>query len=323
MMKVPTNLRTTYQQQIELNEAVRERAEGIIKDFLQPHWHYEGRLKELESFALKIQSGRVPNPAALEDFFACTIVVRNALEIPAAECLVQKHLSVLERRPPEPNKTHKSADAFPFDDLRIYATLKKSELTPATDLDDVKFEIQIKTFLQHAWSIATHDLLYKSSDVRWPKARIAFQIKAMLEHAELAIQEAGPLSTASLVAKTDERTAAVAAIIDEVSKRWPPERLPADLRRLAENIVTAMSFFEAKATEFSPIIDAETAAGRGVKALNLSPYSALIQGLVFAKNNEFQKFLKRSSRRKLAVPQDIEVPSGVVWPPISKNVVVV
>ena len=51
------------------------------------------------------------------------------------------------------------------------------------------FEVQIKTILQHAWSIATHDLIYKTDTVSWPKERIAFQVKAMLEHAEIAIAE--------------------------------------------------------------------------------------------------------------------------------------
>jgi hypothetical protein len=43
----------------------------------QKGWFFTWRLKELESFALKIETGRVSNPVALEDFFACTIVLRS------------------------------------------------------------------------------------------------------------------------------------------------------------------------------------------------------------------------------------------------------
>ena len=62
--------------------------------------------------------------------------------------------------------------------------------------------MQVKTFLQHAWGIATHDLIYKTDDVSWSRQRIAYQIKAMLEHAEMSIQEAGRLAEAVALSKT-------------------------------------------------------------------------------------------------------------------------
>jgi ppGpp synthetase/RelA/SpoT-type nucleotidyltranferase len=98
---------------------------------------------------------------------------------------------------------------FRLIDLRLYVTLPDSPALPPTDLSDVVFEVQIKTFLQHAWSIATHDLLYKTDAVNWSKERIAYQIKARREHAEISIQEAEDLATSAALAKEDRKTVRV------------------------------------------------------------------------------------------------------------------
>jgi hypothetical protein len=323
MMKVPPHLRTVYEQQHQLNETLRATAQDVMAGFKQPRWHYEARLKRLESFALKIESGRVPDPSAMEDFFACTLVVRNSGEVPVAEAEVLEHFRLVERRPRNPIRTHKGPEAFPFDDLRLYVTLKPSELSRPTDLENITFEIQIKSFLQHAWSIATHDLLYKSNDVRWAKARIAYQIKAMLEHAELVIEEVEPLAGAQALAKTDVRTEEVSLLIEAIKERWPNERLPTDVKRLAENILTALRCFSAIPSEFGQLIDAESEQGRGVRSLNLSPYSATIQALVMQKADRLNAFLKKSDRSRLAVPAEIDVPDGLTWPPVSERVIMI
>ena len=72
-MKISASIRNIHEDQ----KAVDGRMAGLKKI----RWHYESRVKELTSFALKIETGRVQTPAALEDFFACTLVVANATEI--------------------------------------------------------------------------------------------------------------------------------------------------------------------------------------------------------------------------------------------------
>ncbi|MBO9102288.1 MULTISPECIES: hypothetical protein [Rhizobium] len=68
-------------------------------------WFFVSRLKELESFALKIETGRVPEPAKLEDFFACTLVVPTLAHIEVAENAVLSHYDLSARRPPDDSKT--------------------------------------------------------------------------------------------------------------------------------------------------------------------------------------------------------------------------
>ena len=55
-------------------------------------WHYESRVKNLESFALKVESGRYDDPNQVEDFFACTIVAENLDSMSKAEKLVLQTL---------------------------------------------------------------------------------------------------------------------------------------------------------------------------------------------------------------------------------------
>jgi hypothetical protein len=73
-MKVPASIRKLYEEQLEVNQRLKLKVDERIKNLRAERWHYESRLKQEQSFALKVESGRVPNPAALEDFFACTLV---------------------------------------------------------------------------------------------------------------------------------------------------------------------------------------------------------------------------------------------------------
>ena len=82
MMKIPSAARHAYDIQAESNAELQQRVRDLVDDLREPTWHYEYRIKEVESFALKLESGRVPDPYSLEDFFGCTLVVRNALEVP-------------------------------------------------------------------------------------------------------------------------------------------------------------------------------------------------------------------------------------------------
>ena len=71
-------------------------------------------------------------------------------------------------------------------------------------LSNITFEIQIKTFLQHAWDIAIHDIIYKGDDINWRMQRIAYQIKAMLEHAEVSIHEIERIKESEILPKENK-----------------------------------------------------------------------------------------------------------------------
>jgi len=309
-MKVPASIRRIYEDQRAANDRLKTTVDERMRGIKDGRWHYVSRVKELDSFALKIESGRFRNPAALEDFFACTIVVANATEIAQAEKLVNENFAVQERRPARSDKTHKAASAFPFDDLRIYAALPNSLAEPPTDLREIVFETQIKTFLQHAWSIATHDLLYKTDDANWSKERIAYQIKAMLEHAEISIQGAEVLASSGVLAKEDPGTTAIKRGIALVKSQWASDELPADVRRLASNITTLNDALQLDAGRLEEILH-DGKARAGAHPANLSPYATVVQYLFRAEPDRMISLLTKESRTRILIPEEIELPEKI------------
>lgn len=311
-MKVPRSVRELY---AELNPqyiSLKSSVDCLFNGRKNPKWHYESRVKGLESFTLKLETGRFRDPNKMEDFFACTIVVANNGEVADATALVEELLPVDSRRPPDPRRTYKNSDSFPFDDLRLYCHWR--EAGKPSDLEGLVFEVQIKTFLQHAWVIATHDLVYKCEERNWGKERIAFQLKAMLEHAEVAIQQASLLADSEGLALTNDSSDILMKIINWENMTWLPQELPLDRKRLAENIQALCRFVHIPLEEcFELVISRKQAFGLPT---NLSPFGAVLEVLLREKTNEFERALIPAERRDeqkygVFIAEEIELPRSL------------
>ena len=275
-------------------------------------WFFFSRLKSLESFALKVESGRVQNPNKLEDFFACTIVVATTAQIEDAERLVLEYFDLSYRKPPDDSFTHKASSSFAFDDLRLYVARRAPVSGRRPELNGLVFEVQIKTTLQHAWSRATHDLIYKSNTISWPLERIAYQVKAMLEHAEVAITEANRLADAAGVSKQDRQTISVIQLIEKLRATWGHERLPGDVKRLAEALLALFHAADMEIDRFDDIIDAERRR-IGLLPQDLSPYAFTLQAVA---NFDIKKFRRKFDRQNIGtsvlVHADMDLPDWML-----------
>lgn len=309
-MKITRSVRALYDEcdalyqrlAADVNERLKPRAE-------QKQWFFISRVKQLESYALKLETGRVSDPRRTEDFFACTIVVPTLGQIEEAERLVTGIYPLKTRRPPDDTKTSKQASNFQFDDLRLYVQQPESTTGRDADLDGLPFEVQVKTILQHAWGVATHDLIYKSDRVSWPRERIAYQVKAMLEHAEIAIAQAEKLADAPGVAKVDQFTADTALLLHELNAKWSEDQLPKDRKRLADTILQLLRLCGKKADQFTQIIDAEQKR-LSVLPADLSPYAFTVQALANARDVDLQKKLAESrNRTSIFVHENMELPA--------------
>jgi len=289
-------------------EHLKREVDKLLMARKQERWHYESRVKAEESFALKLETGRVKEISAPEDFFACTIVVENHQRIEDAEAFITDNFSVHQRKPRDRDWTCLQPFNFDFDDLRLLVKWVDDTAQKPTGLAGVLFEVQVKTFLQHAWGIATHDFVYKSDDVDWASSRIAYQVKAMLENAELSIGEAARLTASSMLKKTDGRSDDLKAMIAQIKGRWPEERLPKDLLRLASTFYQLMEKLNFGFDELWGITDKATAAGHGANTLNLSPYSAVLTALIEEKGAKLFEPLQHSRRDFVFVPAEITLP---------------
>lgn len=308
-MKIDKVIRDAYSEHLALNELL----EGEVlklRTQLDRHWHFTHRLKSEESFAQKIEAGLCRPGMVLEDFFACTIVVRNSSEIAAATRLVEDIVDVKERKPQSPSATKSRPAEFQFDDLRLYAQLKPGYREPQP-IHGILFEVQIKTFLQHAWGIATHDLTYKTDDVKWSKLRVAYQIRAMLEHAELSIEQFEKLAQSEIISKEFEEYSQIDYIIQRLRDAWPTAALPKDLQRSAKTIKTAIEALQVPLEEAFECLKRDTDAGAGAKNLNLSPLGAVVQAILNHQPLDAKALAKRAARQrgpKARVSNSIEVP---------------
>ncbi|MFB2553853.1 hypothetical protein [Ensifer soli] len=308
-MKIIKTIRDLHSESEERYKRLADEVQLLLKEEAEKQgWFFVWRLKELESFALKIETGRVDDPAKLEDFFACTLVVPTLSHIETAENAVLSHYDLAARRPPDDGKTFKESSNFRFDDLRLYVSKRPSQTGKNLDLDGLVFEVQIKTVLQHAWSLATHDLIYKSDTVSWPRERIAYQVKAMLEHAEIAIAEANRLADAPAVAKKDEVTTETLKLIEQIRAQWSPDRLPRDIKRLAETTQKMFKALRLDVDQLTPILAAEKRRV-GLLPNDISPYAFIVQALSHSSIFDFQSALQKAKRMKVLVHDGMDLPA--------------
>ncbi len=295
-MKVPSIVQRLYDSQVEKYKLLKEKADQRILNLISTGWHYESRVKKIESYALKLESGKYTDPTKLDDFFACTIVVQKLEQIEHAESIICNKFKLKERRPRNRKTTKNESHSFLFDDLRLYIRWQDNPGTRPSGLEDVLFEVQIKTYLQHAWGIATHDLTYKAHEKNWAKERLAFQIKAMLEHAETAIYEADSLSKSITLDRSDVQSEQMSGIIVIMDDFWKTNQLPLNKKLLAETIRNLISEVGVDIISLHEILTRYFEGNK--KFINsLSPYGIIVHSLLMFRREEMLKLLKKTDSK--------------------------
>ncbi|PPG03366.1 hypothetical protein C5E06_13330 [Pseudoclavibacter sp. RFBI5] len=310
-MKIQASIRASYDENRDLLERVQRQVEAILKPKIERTWHYEGRLKGIESYALKIETGKF-EPHDLEDFFACTIVVPTLDHVQTAERLVMEFFNFSYRKP-ETNKVAVSRPLdFSFDHVRVIARLKVPPGLEESPVHRPRFEIQIKTYLQHAWSISTHDLTYKTSELSWGKERVAAQVKASLEAAEVAIFEAEKLAKTGnpLLTRQDAETTALQEIVTTLQQSFQEVHLPEDLKRLVTTVRQTLASCNIEHARLGDILSKGKSRHGGSHPLDLSPYGVIIQYLGEQHASKLRRALTRRDGSKIFVPQEVSLPAA-------------
>lgn len=309
MMKIPGSVRKLYEDLKPQYEGLQANVDQLIKAKKDRKWHYESRIKSEESFALKLETGRVPNPVKPDDLLACLVVVENHVRVADGIRLIAENFEIIERKPHSRTQTPLAPYNFDFDDQRLYVRWKQEEGQRPKGWTNLTFEIQVKTFLQHAWGLATHDLVYKTAEVNWATSRVAFQAKAMLENAELSINQAEALARSEVIGKEDKYTDSLRRIIADIKQRWDAEHLPSDLRRLAQNLMELCRTLQLDYSELWQAVDDATAKSKGAKTLNLSPYASVLESLIAENSEAFERLADAHPKARVFIAAEVDLPS--------------
>lgn len=308
-MKMPKALRDIYDMSLPLYEKLKYEIDSTLGHWVREEgWEFESRIKKIESFVQKIETGREKNPYKIKDFFACTIIVRSAAELEAAEELVKREFTWIKELPKDRVITKKDSTSFVFDDLRIYVSRKPSASGRSLSLNGLVFEVQVKTIFQQAWVKATHDHVYKSESISWPKERIAYQIKAMFEQADimLYLSKTSSITFSPTLARQSERTSKIEELIEKICNIWDDESLPRDKKRLAESV---LDIFEGAGclSSYTEIIEEEKLRF-GCLPKNLSPYCFSVQAIFHTSYIKFENIKKNNFKNLIFVHDEMDMP---------------
>lgn len=301
-MKIPLSIKDLYASKYTTYVALQESVDKWVESVKDIKWHYESRVKELESFALKFETGRFDSASIFDDMFGGMIVVSTHSEIVKVEEILREKFILVTKKPNSKSFATYSPEHFVFDDLRLYLKFDKNNfLSPKVEvLDGLTFEIQIKTFLQHAWALSTHDLVYKSENISWSKHRVAYQVKAMLENIELSISSAEALSCNDMINKEDKRFKKLGRIVALIESKWDEESLPVDKKRLAENIYECIDKLKISLSDLKTLID-----DTGCNTLkSISPYQSILMAIINQRIDIFER--GNPKKLKLLISEELE-----------------
>ncbi len=147
---------------IKLGDTVHTMLSDIVKDLGFTVLAVEHRVKEEKSLAGKLErKGDGYNTLEdITDILGCRVVCFLSDEIDKIGERVEE-LFVIDRENSSDKRALIKEDSFGYLSLHYICSLPAGDKWP-DEICGKKFEIQIRTILQHAWSVINHDIGYKS-----------------------------------------------------------------------------------------------------------------------------------------------------------------
>ena len=176
----------------ELYKSFNSKVYSTIKELIddsniQIH-NISSRVKERKSLLEKIESknGKYNNLLDITDISGIRVITYFDNDVDTIAKLVEKEFEI--DIPNSVDKRNVAADKFGYMSVHYVAGLSKSrlDLTENKKYEKLKFELQIRSILQHSWAEIEHDLGYKGEFTIPQFSKRSFhRIAALLETADI------------------------------------------------------------------------------------------------------------------------------------------
>ena len=240
-MGVPATLREAYSRWETHIESLGKYITNTIQVFADQHqFPFLKRKKDLDSLSEKLESGRFAKWSEIDDLFACTVVVPSVNYEDDVIAFLDGVFQRVELR--KRDWVWKPPEVFRFDTTRWYGIVGKDSHAPITDsAKTLRFEVQVPSYFDMAWSVATRDLAYKSDTIDWRRLRLAAAMKASVEQLDLLVATFSDVTDAVLTSRHPP-TNARRIIVEELNALVQEGLIPVDLipqswSRIADNVI--------------------------------------------------------------------------------------
>lgn len=304
-MKTARSIRDLHEKLTTHAKSLSKEVEEHLIDYAEANkWVFNSRIKELVSFAQKIEAGFYPSIDKIDDFYACEIVVPSMREIEPVKQYIHNNFDFIDERP----KKVTNVENFSFDGVRMYVRLKVGVAGPKF-FSWMMFEIQVKTLLEKAWGEATHDLTYKCKEVDWAKERLAYQLRAILNHADIVLSEMESISENCLTSVTSQTHDEINTVSSWIFDTWGESSCPKNMKRLSETVNKLCKTYQIEFNDLKEIIKNHMAEhGRRE---DLSIYSRILEAVLDSDHDRFWNIAKKKPgnhwQLKLTIPPEIEI----------------
>jgi len=197
-----------------------------------------GRIKTLQSLSEKLESGRYKNWEEIDDLYACSIIIPS-LDYENDVISYLKRTFKVEKVKKK-GSVLQSPEVYRFNSTRIICRYTQNT-SINTSFNNILFEIQVKSAFEHAWSVSTHKLGYKSNSIDWKMLRIVSQIKSSVEQMDTLVLGAEKISkyvTEHKDLELDSKKYILNYFVQKFENNEIPDELkPMNFSRLCDNII--------------------------------------------------------------------------------------
>lgn len=181
-----------YRQQLplytRLMEAVKSKLSEMVKDSDLTISSMEFRIKEEPSLAGKLlrKGSKYSSLKDITDIFGARVIMFYNEDVDRVAAFAESIFEVDWPNSVDKRKMHET-NSFGYNSLHYICRIPKKVFYDPEypELNDVRFEIQMRTALQHVWSAIQHDIGYKS-EIETPKEyhRMLSRLAGMMELAD-------------------------------------------------------------------------------------------------------------------------------------------